>query len=309
MKIKAISTAVTSKVGRQILTVQKNSPGILFGAGVVGFVGTIVLATRATLKLDEVLKENEKRAEQADEARRLDPKNYSEGDKERDLKLSKVQTAIQVAKLYGPAFAVGVVSVSCLTGSHVILTKRNAAVTAAYAALDKGFREYRARVINDAGAEKDAEYRYGMVDKQIAVETDTGTDVKTVKAIPETNKHGHSIYAVCFDEGNPHWQSTPSYNQMFINSQMNWATDKLRANGHLFLNEVYDMLGVPRTKAGAVVGWVMDHKDENGNVIGDNYVDFGVFRGDIESGTRFVNGDEKSVWLDFNVDGIIYDLL
>lgn len=300
MKLKAISTAVTSKVGRQVLTVQKHSPAILFGTGVAGFVATVVLATRATLKLDEVLQENEKNVELANKAREIDPNKYSEEDKERDLKLNKVQTAIKVVKLYAPAVAIGVVSVGCLTGSHVILTKRNAAVTAAYAALDKGFREYRARVVKDLGAEKDAEYRYGMVDKEIAVETDHGTDVKTVKAMPEGNG-GRSIYAVCFDESSPNWSKDRGYNQMFINTQQSWATDKLRANGHLFLNEVYDMLGLPRTKAGAVVGWIMDGENS------DNYVDFGVFRGDISRGTDFVNGDERSVWLDFNVDGVIYD--
>jgi hypothetical protein len=297
VSLKSIGTIITSKTGRQILTMQKHSPVILFGAGVAGFMATVVLATRATFKLDEILQQNEKLVSEAETAIKSGSTKYVEDDYQHDLKLAKVQTAIQVVKLYAPAVAIGVASIGCLTGSHVILTKRNAAVTAAYAALDKGFREYRARVVQDAGADKDTEYRYGLVDKEIAVETDSGTDVKTIKAMP--NDLGHSIYARCFDEGNRNWKSGPGYNQLFIRSQQDYANDKLRANGHLFLNEVYDLLGMDRTKEGSVVGWVV------GN--GDGYVDFGIFRSNLERGTEFAIGNERSVWLDFNVDGIIYD--
>jgi hypothetical protein len=87
---------------------------------------------------------------------------------------------------------------------------------------------------------------------------------------------------------------------MFIRSQQNYANDLLNARGHVFLNEVYDMLGIERTSAGAVVGWV------RGN--GDNEIDFGVLN-DLHSGQRFINGDERSVLLDFNVDGVVYDLI
>ena len=60
------------------------------------------------------------------------------------------------------------------------------------------------------------------------------------------------------------------------------------------------MLGIPRTKAGQVVGWIFD-KD---NPIGDNYVDFGLLNTQNED---FVNGYKRSVLLDFNVDGMILD--
>lgn len=297
MSLKAIKNKVTSKVGRQILIAQKNSPGVLFAVGAVGVGATVVLACRATLKMEEVLAEAEKNQQQIFNAQALETEDYSEDDAQKDRVNNRVQTAVKITKLYAPAAILGIISIGALTGSHVLLTRRNVALTAAYAALDKGFKEYRERVVSELGKEKDEEFRYGMVEREIAVDTDEGVAVKTVKTFGKSN--GRSIYARIFDEYSQNWDPTKSYNQMFIQAQQNYANDKLRATGHLFLNEVYDMLGLPRSKEGAVVGWV------KGN--GDNYVDFGVFNGNTFMGQQFVNGDEKSIWLDFNVDGVVWD--
>ena len=293
MKLAVIKNLVTSKVGRQILTVQKHSPALLFGAGVVGVAATVVLASRATLKLDEVL---ESAQDDLKTARTLEHVNYSNEDRKRDMVIIYVQTAGKIVRMYAPAFAVGVLSITALTGSHIILTRRNLAITAAYAALDKGFREYRQRVVDELGVGKDKDFRYGLTDREIVEENEEGAVVKTVR---DKAPHGLSVYARFFDEESINWVKTHSYNQMFIQCQQNYANDLLKSRGHIFLNEVYDMLGIPRTKEGAVVGWVM------GN--GDDFVDFGVFEGDRHSGMRFVLGHERSILLDFNVDGIIYD--
>ena len=61
------------------------------------------------------------------------------------------------------------------------------------------------------------------------------------------------------------------------------------------------MLGIPRSQAGAVVGWVLGE--------GDDYIDFGMFDGNNMATRDFVNGYERSILLDFNVDGVIYDLI
>jgi hypothetical protein len=221
---------------------------------------------------------------------------YTEEDAKKDGITNRVQTAVKITKLYAPAFVVGVISIGALTGSHVILSRRNVAVTAAYAALDKGFRGYRERVVGEFGKEKDQEFLYGVTEHEIAVDTDEGVAVRTVKKLGNG-----SIYARVFDQYNKNWQKTPSYNQMFIQSQQNYANDLLRARGHVFLNEIYDMLGMERSKEGAVVGWVKGH--------GDDYITFGVFENDTYMGQQFVNGSERSIWLDFNVDGIIYNLI
>lgn len=297
MFLKSVANAVTSRVGRQILVAQKHSPGILFGVGVVGMAVTVVLASRATLKLDRVLQTTELHKEKAKIALDMTSVDYTEQDYQKDMVIVYTKLVVELAKLYGPALVMGIASIAALTGSHVVLNRRYLGVTAAYAAIDKGFNEYRRRVTNELGLEKDREFRYGLTDKEIVEEDEHGSIVKTVKGLGGKDV---SVYARFFDESCKSWSKQPGYNQIFLTCQQNYANDLLRSRGHVFLNEVYDVLGIPRTKAGAVVGWVQSD-------CGDGFIDFGVFSGDVYMGMEFVRGNERSVLLDFNVDGVIYD--
>jgi hypothetical protein len=225
----------------------------------------------------------------------------SDEDYRHDQILLRVQTSMKIARLYAPAIGLGVLSIAALTGSHVILTRRNVALTAAYAALDRGFRQYRDRVSKELGADKDREFRYGLTEREIVEETKNGPKTKMVKDVVTDDL---SIYARVFDETSTSWSKVHMQNQFFLQCQQNYANDLLNKRGHVFLNEIYDMLGLSRTKAGQVVGWVKDNP--NG---GDSYIDFGVFKGDKFHALRFVNGEERSIWLDFNVDGNVLDLI
>jgi hypothetical protein len=278
-------------MSRQLLSVQKSSPNLLFGAGVVGMVGSTVLACRATLKVEEVLEESQERMELATKTEHPD---YSEADRVRDIRIIKVQTVIHLGRLYLPAVAVGALSVAALTKSHNILNERNAALTAAYAAIEKSFSEYRNRVVEKYGYDADQHMRYGSEKGEI-VDPDTGRTRKVDHVADEEP----SQYARFFDATCQNWSKEAEYNRIFLKCQQNYANDLLHARGHVFLNEVYDMLGLERSKAGSVVGWVLSNK-------GDNFVDFGVFTGQ-DAVRDFVNGKEASILLDFNVDGLIYD--
>lgn len=295
MNFSAIKNIVTSKIARQILVTQKHSPTILFGVGVVGMVTTVVIASKATLKLDDTLDTTQEKLALAEEVRGRGQKNYTETDYKKDVAIVYVRSAGTIAKLYAPAFVVGVASVAALSGSHVILTKRNVGLTAAYAVLEKGFAEYRGRVLQDVGADKEREYHYGLVPKEIVEETEEGTVVRTVMgAGPDSS----SPYAVWFDEFSKNWSQDPEYNRMFLQAQQNYANHRLHAHGYVLLNDVYTALGIKRSKAGCVVGWVMGD--------GDNFVDFNIFGTDSDNRV-FVNRFENAVLLDFNVDGVIYD--
>lgn len=133
-----------------------------------------------------------------------------------------------------------------------------------------------------------------------------GYEELTVDMKPEgsTKIEGQSCsqYARFFDDGCTGWSRDPEYNLMFLRCQEQHANERLKTKGHLFLNEVYDSLGIPRTKAGQMVGWIYDSNN------GDNYVDFGIFNGS-ENSRAFVNGRERSILLDFNVDGDIWNLI
>ena len=276
-----LSADMSRRLAGAVLKTKAQSPTILFGAGVVGVVSTVVLASKATLKLEMV--------------KTLKHDKYSEQDRAKDKVVVYTQTVMNISKLYAPAVGIGILSIAALTGSHHILTKRNAALTAAYAGLDRALRDYRSRVTDDIGAEREA--RLWQPTEKVDVVLEDGKKSKVEVA----TERGGSPYKVVFDETNDNWQRADEYNQLFIQAQQNWANDLLRAKGHVFLNEVHDMLGIPRTKAGQIVGWVMGGD-------GDNYIDFGVFN-NIARGMEFVTGNERSIWLDFNVDGPVLDLL
>jgi hypothetical protein len=285
------SGAIGRQLARQALKLDKNSPTILFGAGVAGVIGSTVLACRATLKLEDVLNEAEKNLKIA---KTLEHREYSEKDRASDISLIYVKTSVNVLKLYAPAIILGGASIAALAQSHNILTKRNAALTAAYAALEKGFAEYRQRVVDKYGEEEDRNFRYGSREVDVLQDGDK-------KTVTRVGTDSPSIYARFFDQLSPNWSKEPEYNLIFIRGQQNYLNDLLRSRGHVFLNDAYDELGIPRSKAGAVVGWILigDYRD--------NYIDFGIFEGETQVARDFVNGREGAILLDFNVDGVIYD--
>lgn len=300
---------LTRTFNRTGLKLKKHSPEILLAAGVVGVVASGVMACKATLKVEEIIDDAKHKIDTIHEVS-ADPtmaEKYSEEDSKKDLAIVYTQTAVKLVKLYGPSVALAGVSLGCMIGSNRILNKRNVALAAAYATVDKGFKEYRGRVIERFGKELDKELKYGIKAKEIEeVSVDEkGKEVSTKSTVEVMDPNNYSPYSIIFDDGNAGWDPDPELTKYFLIQQQNWANDRLKAKGHLFLNEVYDMLGAKRTKAGAQVGWVYDEK----NPVGDNYVDFGIFDIYNPKSRDFVNGYEKVIVLDFNVDGVILDLI
>lgn len=306
-----IISNLTRTFNRTGLKIKKHSPEILLTAGTVGVVVSGVMACKATLKVNEILDESKQQINTIHSVA-ADPnmtEKYTAEDSKKDLAIVYTQTAVKMIKLYGPSVGLGVVSLGCMIGSNRILSKRNVALAAAYTAVDKSFKEYRGRVIERFGKQLDKELRYNIKAKEIeeVSKDENGNEVvkKEVVDVIEDDPNNYSPYSIVFDDGNEGWDPDPERTKFFLIQQQNWANERLKAKGHLFLNEVYDMLGARRTKAGAQVGWVYDEK----NVVGDNYVDFGIFDTRRSKARDFVNGYEKVIVLDFNVDGYILDLI
>lgn len=304
-----IMTKLTRTFNRTGLKLKKHSPEILLVAGAVGAVTSTVMACKATLKVNEVLEDTKQQINTIHQIS-SDPamaEKYTEEDSKKDLAIVYTQTAVKFIKLYGPSVALGVVSLGCMIGSNRILNKRNAALAAAYAAVDKSFKDYRGRVVERFGKQLDKELRYNIKAQEVEeITTDeNGKEVVTKSTVEVADPNSYSPYAIVFDDGNEGWDPDPERSKFFLIQQQNWANERLKIRGHLFLNEVYDMLGARRTKAGAQVGWVYDET----NCFGDNYVDFGIFDTTRSKARDFVNGYEKVIVLDFNVDGYILDLI
>lgn len=308
----AIQTAKFA-IGRGGLILKKYSPEILTAAGVIGTVGSTVLACKATLKVEDVLDEAKKKSNLINAVHdgeiEVDAE-YTDKDYSKDLLVNRTQTAVKLIKLYGPAITLGALSITAILGGQHILRKRNVAVMAAYKLCEESFNNYRSRVKDELGEEKDRQFYYGITEETVKdkVKSKDGKTKTVTKKVEKAPDHLYSQYARFFDEANINWDKSPEQNMYFLKMVQNQMNDKLKARGHVFLNEVYDALGFDRSEAGQLVGWVWD-KDNTAMEAGDGYIDFGIFDGNSYAKRAFVNGDERSILLDFNIDGMIYDLI
>ena len=305
MKINNLVNSATRTFNRAGLKLKKHSPEIMVTAGVIGVVASSVMACKATTKassiVDEMKEEMDKIHKAAD---MVDEEIYSEEDLKKDTSIVYIQTGVKFAKLYGPSIALGALSITSILVGHNILRKRNLALAAAYTAIDTSFKAYRGRVVERFGKELDKELRYNIKAKEVeetVVDEKTGKEKVVKKTIDVADPNEYSDYARFFDDGCNGWSKDPEFNLMFLKQQQSYANDLLKSRGHLFLNEVYDLLGIQRTKAGNVVGWIYDEK----NPVGDNFVDFGIYDINRPINRDFVNGYERTILLDFNVDGDI----
>lgn len=313
MKKNEIMTKVNRTFGKVGFKLKKHSPEILAVTGTIGVITSAVMACRATTKLSSILDESKKEVKlikfAAENPDQLGVEvEYSKEDGKNDLRISYANTAVQIVKLYAPSVILGTLSITAMLTSNNILRKRNIALAAAYTAVDKGFKEYRSRVVERFGEELDKELRYNIKAKEIeetVVDEKTGKEKKVKKTVNAVDPSTYSVYARFYDDGCNGWTKNPEDNLYFLKCQENYANDILKTRGHLFLNEVYDMLGIPRTQAGQIVGWIYDEKEP----IGDNFVDFGILDLYNEKKRDFVNGYERTILLDFNVDGEIYTKL
>lgn len=315
MKKNEIMANVTRTFHKVSFNVKKHSPEILVVAGVVGVVTSAVMACRATTKVNDILADAKETIEAvhkvSNDAERKE--QYSEEDTKRALAIVYAKTGLEFVKLYGPSVVLGTASIGCIVYSNRILNKRNTALAAAYATIDKGFKEYRGRVIERFGKELDRELKYNIKSQEVEeiVVNEDGTETAVKKHIDVVNPDGYSEYSRFFSEGCIGWEKNAELNMFHLKQVQNWANEKLQSQGYLYLNDVYGMLGIPKTKAGHVVGWIYD--PHNPDL--DNFVDFGIYdvytpNDKLNDARRdFVNGFERSILLDFNVMGNIYELM
>lgn len=312
-----MKTDIMASVSRSLHKVgfklKKHSPEILVVAGVVGTVTSAAMACKATLKVTDIVDEAKETIEKIHDGvenhkHTSDGAEYTQEIANKDLTLVYVQTGWKLVKLYGPAVALGVASIGCMLGSNRILRKRNVALAAAFKAVDTSFKEYRGRLIDRFGKDLDRELRFGIKAKEVEekVVDENGNETTVTKTVEVIDPNvAHNIYSVVFCEGNTGWTRNAELNKVFLIQQQNYANDKLRLNGVLTLNEVYDMIGAQRTSYGQIAGWVWTEDSS----IGDNFVDFGIFDINNEKACDFVNGIEKSIVLDFNCIGNILEYI
>lgn len=291
---------------------------VLLGCGIAAGIGTVVFACKATIKAPEILEQHNSMAETIKAAEEASPSYKGSDNNKIDIVKNYVNTGRKFALAYAPAAALGATSIFCFIAQHRMLQNKVikleetvASLSAAYAAIDTAFKNYRKRVVDKYGEEEDRYFRFGMKDEKVETTTmdEKGKTKKSTETVKSVEKPDISDYAKFFSFDNEQFQwmdaqhHTPDWdaNIRFLNCQQAYANQKLELQGYLFLNDVYDMLGLPKTKAGQVVGWIFD--PENKSI--DSYVSFGIFE---PRNHRTINGyEEECILLDFNVDGVIID--
>lgn len=297
-----IMKSVNGVASKTVMKLKKHSPEILVMAGIAGTVVSAVLACKATTKVAEILDETKGTLDTIHEGMEtgaINGQEYTNEDGKKDTVVVYAQTGMKLAKLYAPAIILGTLSITSILASNNILRKRNVALGAAYAAIDKSFKEYRGRVIERFGEQVDTELKYGIKAKkfeEIEVDPETGKEKKVKKTVMVADPNLQSDYAVYFDSKSRNYETNPDYNRMFLKAQQAFANDKLQTRGHLFLNEVLDDLDLPRTPAGQIVGWTKDGPD--------GYVNFRIV--EVERETED-GRHEPALLLDFNVEGNIWE--
>lgn len=286
---------ITRFASRSAFKIKKNSPQILFYSGIVGTVATTILASRATLKAVPVVERLNAERDELDSFHledKIDPDLYT-----KEVYRQYTQAGVDLTKLYGPVVIVGIGSLFALTKSHQQLTSRNTALTMAYTGLFKTFESYRNRVREQLGEDRDLQFLHGTVQQEIEYADKSGRNrTKSITALDPSSAAAFTYY---YDANCPSWHKDPGYNVNYLQGQQDWANILLQKQGHLFLNEVYDLLKIPHTKEGAILGWVFEDLGNN-----DTFITFG-FHKDGE----FLAGFKRDVMLEFNIHGPIHEVI
>lgn len=310
-------TRAASKYGYKL---KKVSPTIMIVGAAVGGVAATVLACKATIKAQDILAEHNAAVETIHTAKEQIEKGeitlsegetYTEKDFKNDITATYVQTGLKLAKVYAPAVTLGMASLGCMFGSHHIMSKRNATLTAAYIALDKAFEEYKGRVTDRFGnrVQEELEHNVKAVEIENKKTNEQGVE-ETIKEYKDVAMQHTSPYTCIFDETVDTWQPDNMLNRNYLFLMEQAANKRLRTQGHLFLNDVLSSIGTHggvtlKIPEGQIVGWIYDPNDPTRQ----NHVDFGVtsyVKGD-EALNSFIDGGERSVMLRFNCDGPIID--
>lgn len=277
------------------------NPKLMMGIGLAGFFGAIGLTVVGVIEAQKVHKEYK------EEREKLTDKFNAQKDEDGETLPAKKNPATQdfgklfiktMAKYvisFAPAAGAAILGTMCVTKSYKTLTARVMGLTAVCGSLKATLDKIHERVVEDAGEAKWQEYRYGIKEKEIEEVDEKGKVSKVKINVAESEKDLDGL--IIFDERSDYWEPEPDFPMYFIKLRQQLLTNQLVASGNLFLNEVFDALGLPRTEEGAVTGWVMGE--------GDEYVDLRPRVIKVKDGI----GYHSTIVLDPNHDGVIIDKL
>lgn len=286
---------------------KKNSPEILLTTGIVSAAAAIVLACMATPKAEKVVTET--KTQIVDIHTQIESTHYTEGVGKTHLRKLYTKSGLKLAALYAPAVLTFSLSVASMIGSHNILRGRNAALAAAFTTIKSGYDAYRERVKEKIGEKAENAIYENRTETIVKEKDENGKTITKKISVPHADKD--SDFSLLFDQTCVGWEKDSRLTLTFLLQNEQYCNEKLRAQGYLFLSDVYDSLGVTSGVVGKrklqgshVLGWIYDPNDKSR----DNYVSFGLHDANgklTEQAKLLQDYQEHYVYLNFNVDGDI----
>ena len=299
-----LTSTITYAVGHAKTFCSRYSAEILLIGGAIGVVTGTIMACKATLKADSVMDEYKTKKEKIGTCLENPEIDYDEITAKEDLKNLTIQTAVKMIKCYAPAVILESFSIGTIFASNHIMQQRNAALAASCAAVEAAYKKYREKVVEKYGKEVDDEFYYGTKTENKKITTtdpETGEKTKTTESKTYLQEeYGCSPYAVLFDSSAIEFYQDDATNMFMLKNREKEATVRLRANGMLTLNDVYEMIGVKPTDIGLTHGWIF----EKDNPDGDNEVKFDMRHVYVKD--PYSDREERAILIDFNCDGFVY---
>lgn len=309
-----IGSVARKAAGGSGLFLKAHAPEIMVGGGVAGFVVTVISACKATGKAHEILEAKEEALTAND--RCYQEKTLNAGEYEENAKIINRNAKWALIKAYTPTATGLAVSVILVLGGYRMINGRLVKTAAAYKILEDGFGRYRENVRDEFGEETDWRMlnsirpeRLEAAEKEREANREAEADRKRKKRNREKRRTAHQeVYSKFFDQYSDRWRRswTPEQVWEYLRQKQREANDMLSIRKHIFLNEVYDLLGLDRTEEGAVVGWILTKNNP------DSHVDFGLDSMPDEARRKFLSAERNEdikIWLHFNPDGLIYNLI
>ena len=302
-----IGAVAKSVAGNGMLLAKKHAPEIMITSGILGFGGAIYETVKATNKTNDILEEKERIN------RLLDLDDH-------DQKIANRNVRFAIIKAWAPVATLGIASTASILGGYRILNGRYVATAAAYKVLENGFERYRGNVVNRYGKDVDWDLQHDIPQetldkarKEQAENREIEADNKRKKLGKKRKKTAYSdIYNFIFDEYSDRWQRywTPDQVLHYLKTKEDELNDRLMIKGHVLLNDVYDALGMERTAAGCVVGWLKSCHErvdiQNRNVV---QIVSNIPESEIREILSAQRNEDIRVRICPNPDGLIYNLI
>lgn len=308
---------VRNTAGSGALLAKKHAPELMIAGGIVGFVVTIIETVKATNNTNDILQHKETRFDMIESYRADSSNNYTAEDYDNDIRSVNRQTKVQLVKTWAPVATTGLSSVAMVLGGYKILNGRYVATAAAYKALETFTDRYRGNVIEEFG--KDTDWRLAHTIKAEELEArrreeDEEPNGKRKRLKRPKTAYEKGINNQIFDAHSDYWKRYWTGDMMldFVRMVESQLQDKLNMNGHVFLNEAYDKLGLPRTAQGAIIGWInrpSANHYEKGNFLSLGFANDETPEEEVRRILSISRNDDLWCWITPNCDGVIYQMI